>query len=797
MNGYKMVGVPDGLGAFDNGNGTFTLLVNHELNNTMGITRLHGSKGAFISKWIIKKSDLSVISGEDLIKKINLWNPMSACYVEYCSTKPSQLAAFNRFCSADLPPISAFYDSASGLGTKERIFLNGEEAGSEGRAFAHIVTGVHAGTSYELPWMGKFSFENVVANLASGSKTVVAAMDDATPGQVYFYVGVKKNTGSEIEKAGLCKGKLYSIAVPGLIKETSESIPAAGTAFIMKELGVVPNLTGADLQTNSDSAGITQFLRPEDGAWDPSNPTDFYFNTTNSYGNPSRLWKLHFANLNDITLGGTITAVLDGTEGQQMLDNMAIDNNGHILLQEDVGNNAHLGKIWQYNIATDELKTVAVHDSSRFVAGAANFLTQDEESSGIIDVQHILGQGMFLLTCQAHYAADAEVVEGGQLLAFYNPAYTNKPPTVTITNPVVGNSYDAGKKVNFQVQASDEDGTILKVEFFEKGNKLGEVFTAPYIFIASNVEAGTYMLTAKATDNAGASTISDSVIINVAACTGSGQISAEGFTNISGLMVTDLLSNAAYPAKPAVKELLNVFEYGTSSDTSYGADNYGARVGGFICAPLTGDYTFYIAGDDQAGLWLSTDDNPANKILIAYAESWTGPRQWDKFSTQKSAPVKLVKGARYYIESLHKEYVGPDHLAVAWALPGGIFEGPIPGSRLSPWIYSSTTGTFTGLRTGNFNRALLNSNPVNNTLNNLKVTILPNPSSSYFTLIVSTTNTAMLSINITDITGRLVEVRENLRPGSVLKVGNNFSKGIYFAEVKQGSSRQVIKLLKE
>ena len=72
VNGYKMVGVPDGLGAFDNGNGTFTLLMNHELNNTTGITRVHGSTGAFISKWIIKKSDLSVISGEDLIKKINL-----------------------------------------------------------------------------------------------------------------------------------------------------------------------------------------------------------------------------------------------------------------------------------------------------------------------------------------------------------------------------------------------------------------------------------------------------------------------------------------------------------------------------------------------------------------------------------------------------------------------------------------------------------------------------------------------------------------------------------------------------
>src|SRR5262245_26437376 len=43
---YRLAGIPDGTGAFDNGDGTFTLLVNHELGNTVGITRAHGGKGA-------------------------------------------------------------------------------------------------------------------------------------------------------------------------------------------------------------------------------------------------------------------------------------------------------------------------------------------------------------------------------------------------------------------------------------------------------------------------------------------------------------------------------------------------------------------------------------------------------------------------------------------------------------------------------------------------------------------------------------------------------------------------------
>jgi len=276
------------------------------------------------------------------------------------------------------------------------------------------------------PW------ENSVANPATGDKTVVAGLDDATPGQVYFYIGTKTNTGTEIEKAGLSNGKLYGPAVNGLLTEISGSTPSANTPFTMKDLGSVQNITGTTLNTNSNTAAVTQFLRPEDGAWDPSNPNDFYFVTTNAFNSPSRLWKLHFSNLADLTLGGTITAMLDGTEGQQMFDNITIDNSGHILLQEDVGNNAHIGKIWQYNIATDVLTQVAQHDPARFLSGGALFLTQDEESSGIIDVQHILGPGMFLADVQAHFGIAGEVVEGGQLLAYFNPDTYNSNPEINL-----------------------------------------------------------------------------------------------------------------------------------------------------------------------------------------------------------------------------------------------------------------------------------------------------------------------------------------------------------------------------
>jgi hypothetical protein len=66
---YRMVGIPDGLGAFDNGDGTFTVLMNHELGSTAGVVRKHGAKGAFVSKWTIEKDSLRVVHGEDLIRR--------------------------------------------------------------------------------------------------------------------------------------------------------------------------------------------------------------------------------------------------------------------------------------------------------------------------------------------------------------------------------------------------------------------------------------------------------------------------------------------------------------------------------------------------------------------------------------------------------------------------------------------------------------------------------------------------------------------------------------------------------
>jgi Ca2+-binding RTX toxin-like protein len=417
-----MVGVPDGIGAFDNGDGTMTIMFNHELGSAAGAVREHGSTGAFVDKIVVDKTTLQVLSAEDLGKTVFQNPDGDGIYV-------NATTAFERLCSADLAPTSAFYNARTNLGTTERIYMAGEETGppftpDNGRGWAFVVTGPDAGKVYELPAMGNISFENLVASPATGNKTVVMEMDDTSPlGQVYMYVGTKQATGNTVEKAGLTNGSLYGVKVTGMLDETNGTVlPGDAATFTMVSLPNAKTSTGVQLQADSETATVTEFLRPEDGAWDPSHPNWYYFNTTASFAGNSRLWRLEFNDINNPEAGGTIRMMLTGTEGQKMLDNMTVSADGKVTLVEDVGNNAFLGRVLQYDPTTDTLVPIGIHDSARFGTPPTAPFNQDEEASGVLDVTSILGgpdRKAYLLDTQAHYSIGGELVEGGQLQLMY------------------------------------------------------------------------------------------------------------------------------------------------------------------------------------------------------------------------------------------------------------------------------------------------------------------------------------------------------------------------------------------
>jgi RHS repeat-associated protein len=92
---------------------------------------------------------------------------------------------------------------------------------------------------------------------------------------------------------------------------------------------------------------------------------------------------------------------------------------------------------------------------------------------------------------------------------------SNSPPTVTIASPANGASFTAPASISISANASDSDGTISRIDFFQGVNLIGSDTTAPYSVVWNNVSSGSYSLTARATDNGGATATTSAVSITV------------------------------------------------------------------------------------------------------------------------------------------------------------------------------------------------------------------------------------------------------------------------------------------
>jgi hypothetical protein len=139
----------------------------------------------------------------------------------------------------------------------------------------------------------------------------------------------------------------------------------------------------------------------------------------------------------------------------------------------------------------------------------------------------------------------------------------------------------------------------------------------------------------------------------------------ETWLNVGGVSVGDLTRSSRF--SQAADEMIPL---STLESPANRGNNFGARLRVCVVPPTTGEYTFWIASDDQSELWLSPNSTPADKVKICSLGQWVSPRAWSANSSQQSAPVYMEAGKRYYLEMLHKESNGGDHAAVAWSGPG-------------------------------------------------------------------------------------------------------------------------------
>jgi hypothetical protein len=125
-----------------------------------------------------------------------------------------------------------------------------------------------------------------------------------------------------------------------------------------------------------------------------------------------------------------------------------------------------------------------------------------------------VGVGSYALTAKVYDDAGASTVSTAVNVTVNAP---NVPPTVSLTAPSDGATYAAPADIALSANATDSDGAVTKVEFYQGATKLGEDTNGAdgWTCTWSGVGVGSYSLTAKAYDDAGASTVSTAVNVTV------------------------------------------------------------------------------------------------------------------------------------------------------------------------------------------------------------------------------------------------------------------------------------------
>ena len=468
ISGKILRGTPDGLGVLKNADGTLTILSNHEMSLSDKTVQLAkgstGTWGSSISKLTYNPTTGTITKLENLITSMKYYNYTNKSWTtDFSNSAPvgyPTVDAFggdafsnglNRFCSSNLVQAGAlaYKDGKKVTGYSGAVYFTAEEGGDYSRAFAFDTEG----NGIQLPSFGLGGFENALANPSSGKSTVVMLNEDngATNSQLYMYLGTKQATGANFaEKAGLTNGQLYTATVKNI--RTDNKFRATYKVGEKADVSFNPLVTDpayADVQAQALGAGTT-FSRIEDGEWDPKNPNVYYFITTESNKDPlatavnpsepttardgGALWRLTYKDVKNPLKGATLEMLLNGTEAPYLSkpDNLAIDESGYILLQEDPGNNAHVSRVIAYRISDGKLGVVAEFNKSYFAADSTSLITIDEESSGMVNANAFLKKAgdtasYFFFDAQVHTttskarlestpvdALDSAAIEGGQ-----------------------------------------------------------------------------------------------------------------------------------------------------------------------------------------------------------------------------------------------------------------------------------------------------------------------------------------------------------------------------------------------
>jgi hypothetical protein len=445
---YRMVGIPDGLGAHPNGDGTSTLFMNHELGFTALSEPVVGgpkNRGAIVSQWILDE-DGDPIAGKRAYDSIFAENTFlgPAPVVGNEAQMPRQLA---RFCSGFLAGRTNGFDRP--------IYLTNEESNSpdtfDGKGGLSVA--IFDGELHTLPKLGRYSKENTVVQPGHGTRTVIFSLEDGPAtldNQLYMYVGKKDRSAkaSVLARNGLDNGKLYVFRALDPARNSERTFTSGSLTGEWVEIPDAEDLTDTQLEAASDAVGAMTFVRPEDGAFNSTNANELFFVTTGSSsgaddgvnelgrlyslrlhpGNPLKPAALTVVyNADTIVAGGGDIAISpDNIDASRQ--SLMINEDGTTESRAVMAAKGRDGSIWRFDLVRGPVGAVGVDASTATRIAQLDPPGRDGiavgpgvwETSGIIDASGLFGADTWLSDVQAHPPTTAPggstvTVEDGQL----------------------------------------------------------------------------------------------------------------------------------------------------------------------------------------------------------------------------------------------------------------------------------------------------------------------------------------------------------------------------------------------
>jgi Bacterial protein of unknown function (DUF839) len=467
---YTPIGILDGIGVIDLGNGTIRAFVNHEVNSNQGAfyTLNPGTanelsvQGARISFFDIDTSSRQIINSGLAFDEI-----YDRSYNLVTSTSQFELdpttGGLDRFCSG-----AAFgrYSFGEGIGFEDNIYFAGEET-SNGTQW--VLDPLNQDL-WAAPEMGRGAWENWT-EIDTGRTDVIAMIggDDTESAPLYLYIGEKNavGDGSFLDRNGLQQGKVYVwVAEEGVDpREFSGTGSTSDGRWV--EVANEGNgdgflngfATDANLRAQADALGAFSFSRPEDVSTNPEDGSQIVlastgrssiFDGVDSWGTvyvfDNNLVFDQDGNLDTDASNVSARILYDGNDagdqfpdpdfGLRSPDNLDWSDDGTIYIQEDRSfsgfgqTSGEEASIWRLDSTTGAATRVGQIDRSASLPGGQTDSRPTDlgnwETSGILDITEFFpsakpGEKILILDVQAHSIRDGSIgspnnlVEGGQL----------------------------------------------------------------------------------------------------------------------------------------------------------------------------------------------------------------------------------------------------------------------------------------------------------------------------------------------------------------------------------------------